>query len=126
MADHSGLRRLVPEEAIPADVLGRYAWGPFPRPTTVVWALLDPGDAETIRTELGAGRHRDACGLLLNRAVELLPLAAAAPEFAGSRSAEDRLAPLPYPAALFQVRQPFVVGSSPIRLAGRSCGPLGT
>jgi hypothetical protein len=82
VADHSGLRRLVPEDAVPADVLGRYARGQFPRPTTVVWALLDPGDAEAIRAEVGAGRHHNACGLLLNWAVELLSLAAASPESA--------------------------------------------
>ena len=42
VADHSGLRRLVPEDAVPADVLGVYARGWFPRPTTVVWALPRP------------------------------------------------------------------------------------
>ena len=82
VADHCGLRRLVSEDAVPADVLGRYARSQFPRPTTVVWALLHPGNAEAIRAEVGAGRHHDACGLLLNWAVELLSLAAASPESA--------------------------------------------
>jgi hypothetical protein len=89
VADHSGLRRIVPADAVPADVLGRYARGWFPRPTTVVWALLDPVDAEAIRTEVGAGRHRDACGLLLNRAIELLSLAAVIQESVGSSSVKD-------------------------------------
>jgi hypothetical protein len=89
VADHSGLCRLVPEDVVLADVLRGYARGRFPRPTTVAWALLEPGDAEAIRTEVGAGRHGDASGLLLNRAVELLSLAAANPGFAGDGSAED-------------------------------------
>jgi hypothetical protein len=89
VADHSGLRRLVSEDAVPADVLGRYARGQFPRPTTVVWALLDPGDAEAIQAEVGAGRHHDACSLLLIWAVELLSLAAVSPEFAGIHSTND-------------------------------------
>src|SRR4051812_15559620 len=53
----------------------------------VVWVLLDPGDAEAIRAEVASGRHWDACGLLLNRALELLSLAEANPEFADSRPA---------------------------------------
>jgi hypothetical protein len=89
VADHSGLRRLVPEDAVPADVLRGYATGRFPRPTTVAWALLEPGDAEAIQAEVGAGRHGDASGLLLNRALELLSLAEANPEFAGNGPVED-------------------------------------
>jgi hypothetical protein len=69
VADHSGLRRLVPKDAVLADLLGRYARGWFPRPTAVVWALLEPGDAEAIRAEVGTGRHRAACGLLLNHGI---------------------------------------------------------
>src|SRR4051794_12180739 len=88
-ADHSGVHRLIPDDALPADVLERYAEGWFPRPTTVAWALLDPGDAEAIRAEVAAGRHRDACGLLLNRAVELLSLAAAGPGFTRVTSGKD-------------------------------------
>jgi hypothetical protein len=89
VADQSGLRHLVPEDAVPPDVLRGYARGRFPRPTTVAWALLEPGDAEAIQAEVGAGRHGDASGLLLNWALELLSLAAANPEFAGDGSAED-------------------------------------
>jgi hypothetical protein len=77
--DHSGLRRFVPEDAIPRDELGRLARGPMSRPTTVVWALLDDQDAAAVRTEVTAGRHHRACGLLLNAAVELLPITAAIP-----------------------------------------------
>jgi hypothetical protein len=89
VADHTGLRCLVSEDAVPADVLRGYARGRFPRPMTVAWALLEPGDAEVIQAGVGAGRHGDASGLLLNRALELLSLAAANPEFAGDGSAED-------------------------------------
>ena len=77
--DHSGLHRLVPEDSVPGDVLGRYARTRPPRPTTLVWALLDDLDANAIRAEVAAGRHDDACGLLLNRAVELLALGSASP-----------------------------------------------
>ena len=42
--------------------------------------LLDDGDAESIRSEVAAGHHDAACGLLLNRAIELLSIAAAMPE----------------------------------------------
>ncbi len=74
--DHAGLREFLPEEAVMRGV-------PCPRlrtphPTTVVWALLTKHDAEAIRMEVVANRPRDACGLLLNRAVELISLAAAA------------------------------------------------
>ena len=39
-------------------------------------------DAEAIRAELSAGRPGEACNLLLNRAVELLPLSSGVPELA--------------------------------------------
>jgi hypothetical protein len=78
--DHGGLRRFIPEDAIPPDVLGRLAREPSPRPITIVWTLLDDRDAEAVRTEVIAGRDRAACGLLLNAAVELIPIAAAIPE----------------------------------------------
>src|SRR5262245_59474976 len=101
VADHTGLRRLVPEDAVPAAVLRGYARGRFRRPMTVAWVLLDPGDAEAIRAAVGAGRHRDACGLLLNYAVELLLLAAANPGFAGNGPDEEcPAAPCPTSEAL--------------------------
>ena len=46
----------------------------------MAWTLLNDGDAESIRSEVAAGHHDVACGLLLNRAIELLSLAAAMPE----------------------------------------------
>jgi hypothetical protein len=48
--DQGGLRRLVPEEAIPRDELCRLARHRSARPTTVVWGLLDDQDAEALRT----------------------------------------------------------------------------
>src|SRR4051812_36531239 len=75
--DQGGLRRFLPEDAIPRDELRRLARGPAPRSRTVVWILLDDRNAEDVRIEVTAGRHRAACGLLLNAAVELIPIAAA-------------------------------------------------
>jgi hypothetical protein len=76
--DHHGLRRLLPEDLLPAEELRRLARNPAPRPAAVVWVLLEDRDAEDLRAEIAAGRHREAGNLLLNRAVELLSLAAAA------------------------------------------------
>ena len=70
--DLYGLRRVLPEDLLPTEELFRLSR----RPTAAFWALLGERDAEELRTELGAGRHRDALGLLLDRAVELLPLVA--------------------------------------------------
>ena len=74
--DHHGLQRFLPERLLPADELARLARGP----SSVVWALLDEAAAEALREDIRAGRHREACGLLLNRAFELVPLGVAAPE----------------------------------------------
>ena len=78
--DQTGLRRLVPEDLVPGDELGRLVRPRVSRPTTLVWALLHDRDAEAIRAELTAGGHADACGLLLNRAVELLTLGPVMPD----------------------------------------------
>ena len=78
--DATGLRRFLPEDVLAGDGVSRYARGRFARPTTLARALLDNGDAESIRSAVAAGRHEAACGLLLNRAIELLSLAAALPE----------------------------------------------
>lgn len=75
--DQQGLRRLLP-----AEELGRLARRPRLRPPVVVWALLEDRDAEELRAEVGAGRHRGAFGVLMDRAVELLPIDAAVPEVA--------------------------------------------
>jgi hypothetical protein len=73
--DHTGLRRFIPEELIPGDEPGHLARGPH-RPSTAVWALLADDDAESIRAEVAADHPGDACGLLLNRAVELVSFGA--------------------------------------------------
>ena len=51
----------------------RHGWS-SPR-TTVVWAVVASTDAEAVHRDLEAGFTPAACDLLLNRAVELLPLA---------------------------------------------------
>jgi hypothetical protein len=76
--DQSGLCRLLPDDTDPSILLSS---DPVARrPTTLVWALLAVNDAEDLREDVRAGRHHEACGLLLNRAVELLSLGAAASE----------------------------------------------
>src|SRR4051812_34109997 len=82
--DHRGLHKFLPEHLLPAEELARLTRVPCRRSSAVVWALLEETDAEVVRTEVGAGRHRDACDLLLNHAVEILPIAAAVPSAAGS------------------------------------------
>ena len=78
--DGHGLRRLVPEDLVPGDELVQYARARSRRSaTTAAWALLAEGDAEDLRAVGHAGRHREACGLFLNRAVELLSLGAVLP-----------------------------------------------
>lgn len=79
VVDSAGLRRLIPEDQIPGDALRRLARGLSLPTRTVVWALLAEGDADDLRAALGAGRHAEACGLLLNRAVELVGLGSVAP-----------------------------------------------
>jgi hypothetical protein len=77
-----GLRWFLPEEVIPKDLLPHSVGAGLTRSSTLVWALVADEDAEAIRADLSAGRHRDACNLLLNRAVELLPLSSGAPDLA--------------------------------------------
>src|SRR5262249_12881677 len=77
--DHHGPRRLLPEDLLPAEEVDRLARGPYPGSSAVVWALLEETDAEALRAEIAAGRRHDACGLLLNRAVELLTVAVGLP-----------------------------------------------
>ncbi len=72
--DHAGLRRLLPEEAVQGDVWALRMWARPAPPMTLVWALLAEDDAEAIRVELAAERPGDACGLLLNRAADLVGL----------------------------------------------------
>ena len=80
--DHSGLRWFLPEEVIPRDLLRHALKGGLTHATTAVWALLTDEDAEAIRAALSAGRPGEACNLLLNRAVELLPLTSGSPDLA--------------------------------------------
>jgi hypothetical protein len=69
-----GLRRFVPEEALPEDLLPELIREWSSSATAAVWAVLGDDDAEAIREELAAGRQRDACGVLLDRAVEVRPI----------------------------------------------------
>jgi hypothetical protein len=72
--DRQGLRWFFPEDAIPRDLLPHLVRGWSTRATTAVWVLVNDEDAEAIRADLGAGHSGPACDLLLNRAIELLPL----------------------------------------------------
>jgi hypothetical protein len=76
------LRWLLPEEFMPRDILRHAVRTGWTHSTTAVWALLADEDAEAIRADLSAGRPGEACNLLLNRAVELLPLSSGSPELA--------------------------------------------
>ena len=82
--DQRGLRWFLPEEAIPRDLLRHAVVAGLTRSTTAVWALVADEDAEAIRADLSAGRHGDACNLLLNRAVELLSLRSVVPDHSGT------------------------------------------
>jgi hypothetical protein len=75
--DHHGLRRLLPEEFLPAEELRRLARVSSGRTPAFVWALVEEPDVEDHRSRVNARCHGDAIGLLLNRAVEILPLGAA-------------------------------------------------
>lgn len=77
--DECGLRRFVSESLLPGEILGEYARRAFPRPTTVVWAVLDEEDACAINDRVRHHHPRDACTLLQNRAVELLAIRSAVP-----------------------------------------------
>jgi hypothetical protein len=78
--DETGLRRLLSEDVFAGDGRRCSTRDRFARPTTVVWILLDESHVESIRSKVAAGHHGAACGLLLNRAIELLPNAPAMPE----------------------------------------------
>ena len=80
--DHQGLRWFVPEDVIPRDLLPHLVRGWLTRSITAVWVLVNDEDAEAIRADLSTGNSGPACGLLLNRAVELLPLVSVTPELA--------------------------------------------
>ena len=76
------MRWFLPEEVIPKDLLRHSVRAGWTGATTAIWALVVDEDAEAIRAALSAGRPGEACNLLLNRAVELLPLSSGSPELA--------------------------------------------
>jgi hypothetical protein len=82
--DHKGLLWFVPEDVISRDLLWHSLQEGSTRSMTAVWALVAAEDAEAIRADLSAGRHRAACNLLLNRAVELLSLLSVFPDLYGT------------------------------------------
>ena len=114
--DRSGLRRFLPEDAVPADLLRQLVREWSSRATTVVWAVVADDDAEALRRELRAGDPADACILLLDRAVEILPLASSAPELAQpaphADNPGDESAP-PHPAGIVAVADPSLPMPSP-------------
>jgi hypothetical protein len=73
--DLDGLRRFLAEDAVPSDLLRELVQEWSSPTTTVVWAVVTEDDAEAIQHELAADGRWPACNLLLNRAVEILPLA---------------------------------------------------
>jgi hypothetical protein len=70
----SELRQFVAEDAVPEDILAQLIREWSLPAMTAVWAVLGDEDAEAVREELAAGRRRDACGVLLDRAVEVRPI----------------------------------------------------
>jgi hypothetical protein len=78
------LRWFLPEEVIPRDLLRHSLREGSTRSMTAVWVLVADEDAEAIRADPSAGRHRAACNLLLNRAVELLSLLSVHPDLSGT------------------------------------------
>jgi hypothetical protein len=82
--DQRSLRWFLPEEVIPRDWLRHAVVAGWTRSTTAVWAMVADEDVEAIQADLSAGRHCDACNLLLNRAVELLSLLSVLPDLSGT------------------------------------------
>jgi hypothetical protein len=70
----SELRQFVAEDALPGDVRSQLIREWSLPAMTAVWAMLGDEDAEAVREELRAGGQRDACGVLLDRAVQVVPL----------------------------------------------------
>jgi hypothetical protein len=81
--DQAGLRWFLPEDVM-KDLLQHDVRRWLTESTTAVWALLHDEAAEAIRADLISGHHRDACNLLLNRAVKLLSLLSVVPDLSGS------------------------------------------
>jgi len=70
----SELCRFVSEDLIPEDLLRRLTREWSSPATIVLEAVLDEEDAEAVREQLAAGRHPEAGGLLLDRAVAVHPI----------------------------------------------------
>jgi hypothetical protein len=77
----SELRRFVPEDLIPEDLLHRLTREWSSPATIVLGAVLDEEDVEAVREELTAGRPSEACAVLLERAVEVHPTVSDVSEF---------------------------------------------
>ena len=73
-----GLRRLLPEDFIQGTCYVARPTTSYQCPTAPFWTMLADDDADDLRADIGAGRHAEACGLLLNRALELITPGAAA------------------------------------------------
>ena len=82
VVDQLGLRWFFPEDVIPRDLLSHLVRSWLTRSTTAIWILVKDEDAEAVRADLSAGNSGTACNLLLNRAIELLPLASVTPDLA--------------------------------------------
>jgi len=82
----AGLQRFLPEATVPVELLHQLVRSGCSGSCTIVWAVIPQDGANMVHKELAAGHHHAACGLLLNQAAELLPIAAAVPELARSVS----------------------------------------
>ena len=82
VVDQLGLRWFFPEDVIPRDFLSHLVRSWLTRSTTAIWILVKDEDAEAVRADLSAGNSGTACNLLLNRAIELLPLTSVTPDLA--------------------------------------------
>ena len=71
---YAGLRRFVAEDALPDVAVQDLVRGWASATATVFRAVLDEDAAEAIHRELARARPDAACGLLLNRARELVLL----------------------------------------------------
>ena len=75
---------MLAEDVLPTGLLRHEVRRRWSESTTAVWALLDDEAAAAIRADLIGGHPRDACNLLLNRAVELLSLRSVVPDHSGT------------------------------------------
>ena len=83
--DLDGLRQFLAEDAVPSDLLRDLVQEWSSPTTTVVWAVVSEDDAEAIRHELATDGRWPAGNLLLNRAVEIVPLLSVSPQLAERR-----------------------------------------